>query len=601
MRQYKIGRMIVYMICAMLTVSAFFANRIALYQFHMLAADYSFAKGTGTPPQKADTSVWFTYGTDKEVDFWTLNETAGSVSIYAKTAGGIVETDMENERPFGADDSGYLIAAAAPQQLDLDGNGTMKTVCDFARADFGSRAYSSVTRSFHSGGIPFELCLEERKKIRVFYQREAVADSRVLVTTSDFQREVFETDAGGYIKNLPIKYIWGGLTVSYEPVAGMVYRMYYAVERYDYFSPHFWKAQIPLLLVLALTAVTIFLIYHIREHSLKKTPAYQIYAREKAGLYGANPVNKKTDSPFLLVRWLFLIAGFFLWTYAGKLTHQEQALNQIAVPVFTCPHNFDQTLEAGCYYLTHLPELFTVRSTGYIAAFIVSLFFFLIVFGRILCGFMCPFGFLQDLLDKFRQLLHIRPITVTDRMNRILQPLKWTWIILFLCFTFTGGDFCNICPNKIFSPALSGYWIDLVLGGILAIPLLAGSFYIKRFWCIMCPMGYLLGIFYKFNIFKLKKDCTACTECGACYASCPMRLKNIYTEREREDVQTVDCLMCGECIHKCPEDKALSMTCFGREIYSSSRDTFLSRYARDRKQDGKSKGKKKGGGNGIER
>ena len=128
--------------------------------------------------------------------------------------------------------------------------------------------------------------------------------------------------------------------------------------------------------------------------------------------------------------------------------------------------------------------------------------------------------------------------------------------------------------------------MNYALGGFLAVPLLAGSFFIKRFWCLMCPMGYLLGVFHKFNLFKLKKDCTSCTECGACYNACPMRIKSIYTEREKVNVQTVDCLMCGECIDKCPEDKALSMTFCGKAFYQSSRKTFMSKFAR-KQGDGK--------------
>ena len=142
-----------------------------------------------------------------------------------------------------------------------------------------------------------------------------------------------------------------------------------------------------------------------------------------------------------------------------------------------------------------------------------------------------------------------------------------------------GGDFCDICPNKVFSTALGGWWVNYALTGFLTVFLLVGSFFIKRFWCLMCPMGYLLGIFYKFNLFKLKKDCTACTECGACYEACPMRLKNIYTERDKADVQTVDCLMCGECIHKCSENNALRLAFCGKDIYKSSRKAFISKYA----------------------
>ena len=57
-----------------------------------------------------------------------------------------------------------------------------------------------------------------------------------------------------------------------------------------------------------------------------------------------------------------------------------------------------------------------------------------------------------------------------------------------------------------------------------------------------------------------------------------MRLKNIYTERKSENIQETDCLMCGECIDKCPEDKGLSITFCGKTIYEASRKRFISKY-----------------------
>jgi len=216
-------------------------------------------------------------------------------------------------------------------------------------------------------------------------------------------------------------------------------------------------------------------------------------------------------------------------------------------------------------------------------------------FGRILCGFMCPLGLIQDITNKIRQLLHIKPINIDEKMNKIIQPLKWVWTILFIGFVFGGGDFCDICPNKVFSSALGGYWFNELLGGFITVILLVGSFFIRRFWCLMCPMGFILGFFKKFNIFKLKKDCTACTECGACYSACPMRIKSIYTERETEQVQTVDCLMCGECIDKCPENNALSMTLCGKKIYTSSRKGFMSKYGKGVKKDERKHSERKTG------
>lgn len=563
MKKAKIGTAAVYVICALLTIAAFFAKDFVLYDFEMEPSNYRYTESDAERDFHAETSFWFSFGPDRELQYgFADNVSPDSIRLYARTENEFIPITAQDMNPIREDFIGYFAAALPAQFIDVDGDGTAETVYDFARADLGPHTYELEPREFNSSDFPFEVAFAERKVIQVFYHNELLTDRSVTVVSADGTAQTYYTDNNGWIDGLPIDVLRSGFTVSYSPDGQNVYRMYYAIEDYDYFSLHFFKAYLPLLVVLLLTAIGIVIVYVIRERYARRDPAYAIYSRERPGFRAAN-LNNKTSSKFLLIRWLFLIFGFLLWTYLGKVIAQGQALNQIAVPTFSCPFNLDQTLESSCYYLTHLPVLFT-RGWTYIVWFLITLFLFLVLGGRILCGFMCPLGFVQDLFDKLRQALHIRPIPVSDKMNKAIQPLKWLWIILFLCFVFVGGDFCDICPNKVFSPALGGWWVNLALGGFLTIPLLVGSFFIKRFWCLMCPMGYLLGIFHKFNLFKLKKDCTACTECGACYEACPMRLKNIYKEREKADMQTVDCLMCGECIHKCPEDKALSMTFCGK-------------------------------------
>lgn len=578
MKKAKIGTAAVYVICALLTIAAFFAKDFVLYDFEMEPSNYRYTESDAERDFHAETSFWFSFGPDRELQYGFADTVSpDSIRLYARTENDFIPITAQDMNPIREDFIGYFAAALPAQFIDVDGDGTAETVYDFARADLGPHTYELEPREFNSSDFPFEVAFAERKVIQVFYHNELLTDRSVTVVSADGTAQTYDTDNNGWIDGLPIDVLRSGFTVSYSPDGQNVYRMYYAIEDYDYFSLHFFKAYLPLLVVLLLTAIGIVIVYVIRERYARRDPSYAIYSRERPGFRAAN-LNNKTSSKFLLIRWLFLIFGFLLWTYLGKVLAQGQALNQIAVPTFSCPFNLDQTLESSCYYLTHLPVLFT-RGWTYIVWFLITLFLFLVLGGRILCGFMCPLGFVQDLFDKLRQALHIRPIPVSDKMNKAIQPLKWLWIILFLCFVFVGGNFCDICPNKVFSPALGGWWVNLALGGFITIPLLVGSFFIKRFWCLMCPMGYLLGIFHKFNLFKLKKDCTACTECGACYEACPMRLKNIYKEREKADVQTVDCLMCGECIHKCPEDKALSMTFCGKTIYRSSRSTLLSKYA----------------------
>lgn len=579
MKKVRFGKWLVYFFCGLLTIAAFFAKDFVLYDFHMLPSDYTYAQSKSEKPNQALTPFWFSYGAGRELLYGHENNMdTDSIQFYGKTHEQVLPVAADDLAPIRDDLMGYLIAVLPEQMLDTNNDGITETVHDFARADFGPHAYELAPREFDSNEIPFELAFAERKYIQVFYQNAPLINAAITVTSPDGKNQTYQTEEHGWIDGLPSAVLRNGFTVTYSPDNQTTYRMYYAIEDYEYFTEHFFKAYVPLLLILLLSAMGIVIFYFAREAYTKKKPAYAIYSRERPGLRKGNGLQSKSDSKFLLIRWLFLIFGFFLWSFAGKLVSQEQTLNHIAVPVFSCPFNLDQTLESSCYYLTHLPTLFT-RNWGYIISFLVTLVLFVVLGGRILCGFMCPLGFVQDLFDKLRRVLHIRPVTVSDKMNQVIQPLKWLWTILFLCFVFVGGDFCDICPNKIFSPALGGWWVNLALGGFLTIPLIVGSFYIKRFWCLMCPMGFLLGMFHKYNLFQLKKDCTACTECGACYESCPMRLKNIYTEREKENVQTIDCLMCGECIHKCPEDHALSMTFCGKTIYKSSRNIFMSKYA----------------------
>lgn len=587
MKRRKIGTAVVCAVCVFLIVSVFFAKDVVLYDFHMNVPDYNYFKMEGERPRSADTSVWFTYGASGRELYYGMDAKtqADNLTIYALTQTGEISVTKGNENPIQKDSLGHFIAALPAKNQDIDGDGVLEEVYDYARADLGPNAFNPAPQRFLTKEIPFELVFAERKYIMAYYENEILTNADILVTSYNGERKHYTTDEHGWIQGLVNRDIREGFTASYSPDGNTMYRMHYALEDYAYFSPHFFAAHIPLLVIFILTGIGIVAVYLIRNRMHKSDPAYAIYSRERTGIY-SNTLHQKTGSKFLLVRWLCLFVGMFLWTYAGKLIHQGQTLNELSIPVFSCPFNMDQVAEVPCYYLSHLPALFgrfgadfPVRNMVYAIMFIITTLLCFIFLGRILCGFLCPAGLLQDLMEKLRQALHIRPIVVTDRMNQLLQPIKWVWLVLFLGFVFTGGDFCNICPLKGFTTAQGGYWTNLYLGGFFAVVILVGSFFIKRFWCIICPMGYLMGLFKRFNLFQLKKDCTSCTECGACYHACPMRIKSIYTEREKENVQTIDCMMCGECIHRCPEDNALSMTFCGKTIYKSSRKTFMSKFS----------------------
>lgn len=487
MKGRKIGTAVVCAVCAFLIVSAFFAKDFVLYDFHMDVPDYHYAKTEEEKPLSADTSVWFSYGNGGKAVSYGIDEgiQEENLTVYALTQTGEISVTKGKEDPIRQDSLGHFIAALPMAELDIDGDGEAEKVYDYARADFGLNAFNPAPQRFLTGEIPFELVFAERKYIMVYYGNEILKDAEVLVTSYDGEQKRYRTDEHGWIQGLPNRDIREGFTAAYSPDGSSVYRMHYALEDYPYFSAHFWKAHLPLAVIFSLTVIGIVAVYLIRNRMERNNPAYAVYSRERAGIYPGT-LHQKTTSKFLLVRWLCLFTGMFLWTYAGRLIHQGQTLNEISIPVFSCPFNLDQVVEVPCYYLSHLPALFgrfgsdfPVRNMTYGILFLVTTLFCFIFFGRILCGFLCPAGLLQDLMDKLRQALHIRPIVVTDRINRFLQLIKWVCILLFLGFAFTGGDFCDICPLKGFTTAQGGYWTNLYLGGFFAVVILVGSFFIK--------------------------------------------------------------------------------------------------------------------------
>lgn len=129
MKCYRFGKGIVYVICAMLTIAAFFAGDFVLYQFHTMPSDYSFARETEHPPVNVDSAVWFTYGSGEDLTFWTdvdsLNREVSNtnrISMYAKTVDGDMLWVCKYFKPV-IDDDGTAIYACGDRALLKEGKG----------------------------------------------------------------------------------------------------------------------------------------------------------------------------------------------------------------------------------------------------------------------------------------------------------------------------------------------------------------------------------------------------------------------------------------------------------------------------------------------
>lgn len=272
------------------------------------------------------------------------------------------------------------------------------------------------------------------------------------------------------------------------------------------------------------------------------------------------------------LRWGIMIASFIILVYGGMLFGMKY-LN-LALPVFNCPYNLEVGIKGSCLYITEWSDNIVngisfksiLLPFGIYTATIIGVIFF----GKLWCGFVCPFGFVQEVLYKIRSWIGIKPFLIKDKYKTYIKITKYGVLALFLI----GIDFCELCPVRYVLPPLAGVATRLEIGLIVAVIIMTASFFSERFFCRICPMGAIIGLLNKITPWKIKKNCTSCTECGICYEACPMDIEEIFKERKKENVTNADCIMCGKCIDNCPENDALSLTLFSKKIYCSSRKKY---------------------------
>ncbi|MBW2039256.1 MAG: 4Fe-4S binding protein [Deltaproteobacteria bacterium] len=300
------------------------------------------------------------------------------------------------------------------------------------------------------------------------------------------------------------------------------------------------------------------------------------------------------------IRWITLTVSFFVLSFGGLAA---LSLGNF-LPTFSCFYVESRSGTCFLWVLQHLLDHGYWEAYKSLGKYLLYFSLLVIVIGRAWCGWICPLGFFQDVLDLIRRKLHLGYISFPEELRAQLSCVKWIFLFiallipLWVSFPFFGKSiamdlrqpFCQLCPGKYILPFILGDTVDVavnfkstttiimsVLGLIFSGVVIFGALLKRRFWCPYCPMGLFLSFYKKISFIKLKKDCQKCTMCGICYNVCPMEIKDLLTERKNEDVTFTDCTLCLRCVEYCPEDETLRATFFGRTIYKSSSKGFFSR------------------------
>jgi len=222
-----------------------------------------------------------------------------------------------------------------------------------------------------------------------------------------------------------------------------------------------------------------------------------------------------------------------------------------------------------------------------------------LMFGRVFCGWICPFG----TLHHFTAWLF--PSRVGKGGNRVEanKTHRWQSLKYYLLYAFLAAASVGVVVGGVFDPICvmvravglsvlpAMQWVSShVLGaasdsnmrflqlsadrtqdvlantvfqtkqfyfhqawfiGALFVAIIFMNRIIPRFWCrALCPLGALLGVMAKFSIVGMEKDHSKCTDCNLCLVHCQGADSPQGGVKHRQD----ECHMCLNCEEACPED-----------------------------------------------
>lgn len=182
-----------------------------------------------------------------------------------------------------------------------------------------------------------------------------------------------------------------------------------------------------------------------------------------------------------------------------------------------------------------------------------------VLLGRAVCGYLCPFGLIQELLHKI-------PFPKMKMWKGFLY-VKYIMLVLFvILLPIVATDYMGmgkpaycqyICPAGTLEggiPLLLAHeQLRQTMGPLFILKMtiligtIIGSLLIYRFFCKgLCPLGVIYGLMNKVSIYHLEVDQSKCIGCGKCSRICKMDVDPV------KKPDSVECIRCGKCARECP-------------------------------------------------
>ena len=270
-------------------------------------------------------------------------------------------------------------------------------------------------------------------------------------------------------------------------------------------------------------------------------------------------MDKKEKKRHLIqAAWALLTNSYLIGFFRGRI--YTGPLKNLCVPglnCYSCPGALG-SCPIGAFQAV-------IGSARYKAALYVSGFLIFIgaLTGRFVCGFLCPFGLIQELLHKIPFPKKLR----TFRGDRLLRKFKYAvFLVLALLLPMFVTDFlgqgspwfCKVlCPAGTLEGGiplvLLNRGLQGALGflyawkmGILIVILFLSVIIFRPFCKYLCPLGAVYSVFNPVAVFRYRLDQSKCVDCGACKSVCQMGLDPV------KELNRAECIHCSRCKNACP-------------------------------------------------
>jgi polyferredoxin len=283
-----------------------------------------------------------------------------------------------------------------------------------------------------------------------------------------------------------------------------------------------------------------------------------------------------------------------------------------ALPALSCA--YDQQNGAYCVLIPTQHQLhhrigeaivkaqqFTFRALLPLGFTLITFFGFFVVLNKAFCGWVCPLGTIQELLNKLGRRLNLPLRRLENGGVSKVRPVKWILLLtLVLALPLLAGlgvaphslgnPWCDVCPSRIATTLLTGNTeqvslrtgsgIEFALGAVgntLVGFILVAAFAVRQPFCRICPLLGFNGVFQRLSPMRLaKRQHDKCDKCGICAKACPMDIHEIAREHGARAFHE-DCTLCGRCAEFCPDDGVIQLKWGPITLFRSSRDYYKQR------------------------